>query len=93
MMEFSGVEVSQATKDFCVDTRIGEGGFGSVYRGTLRHTQVAIKRLSQVCILLCYLKCIVLLSGICRKARMQLQGPDAYCAPAAKCSFVQKSWL
>ena len=30
------------------ENKLGEGGFGRVYLGTLRHTQVAVKCLTQV---------------------------------------------
>ena len=48
IMEFTSDELSSSTSGFCTTKKIGEGGFGSVYRGTLRHTSVAIKRLSLV---------------------------------------------
>ncbi|CAA6666576.1 unnamed protein product [Spirodela intermedia] len=38
-------ELEQATCGFDDSLKIGEGGYGSVYRGVLRHTTVAIKRL------------------------------------------------
>ncbi|KAG8059960.1 hypothetical protein GUJ93_ZPchr0002g23117 [Zizania palustris] len=42
---FSSFELEQATRGFDQELKIGEGGFGSVYRGTLRNTTVAIKLL------------------------------------------------
>ncbi|XP_017697851.2 U-box domain-containing protein 33-like [Phoenix dactylifera] len=44
--EFSYVELKQATMDFDDSLKIGEGGYGSVYKGFLRHTTVAIKMLN-----------------------------------------------
>ncbi|XP_019709475.1 U-box domain-containing protein 33 isoform X2 [Elaeis guineensis] len=44
--EFSYVELKQATLDFDDSLKIGEGGYGSVYQGFLRHTTVAIKLLN-----------------------------------------------
>lgn len=48
IMEFTSDELSRATEGFHPHQKVGEGGFGSVYRGTLRHTAVAIKVLSRV---------------------------------------------
>ncbi|CAO2046921.1 unnamed protein product [Urochloa humidicola] len=44
--EFSYFELEQATQGFDERLRIGEGGFGSVYKGFLRNTTVAIKLLN-----------------------------------------------
>ncbi|CAN6284022.1 unnamed protein product [Urochloa humidicola] len=41
--EFSLMELEQATQVFCSSLNIGRGGFGSVYKGFLRSTTVAIK--------------------------------------------------
>ncbi|KAM6601120.1 hypothetical protein CsatA_020729 [Cannabis sativa] len=43
--EFSFFEIEEATNNFDPSLKIGEGGYGSIYRGLLRHTQVAIKML------------------------------------------------
>nr|CAD1844761.1 unnamed protein product [Ananas comosus var. bracteatus] len=43
--EFSLLELNQATQDFSDSLKIGEGGYGAVYRGFLRNTAVAIKKL------------------------------------------------
>ncbi|XP_047979946.1 U-box domain-containing protein 33-like [Salvia hispanica] len=43
--EFSFFEIEEATARFSQTLKIGEGGYGSIYRGNLRHTQVAIKML------------------------------------------------
>ena len=47
-MEFSMEELEQATEKFCTEMYIGGGGYGQVYRGCLRHSDVAVKILSQV---------------------------------------------
>lgn len=47
-MIFSKAKLETATKNFSKDHLVGEGGFGKVYRGTLRHADVAVKRLSEV---------------------------------------------
>ncbi|TVU28820.1 hypothetical protein EJB05_20355 [Eragrostis curvula] len=44
--EFSSFELEQATQGFNETLKIGEGGFGSVYKGFLRNTTVAIKLLN-----------------------------------------------
>ncbi|KAK4770027.1 hypothetical protein SAY87_030559 [Trapa incisa] len=36
-------EIEEATNMFSRDNKIGEGGYGPVYKGTLNHTRVAIK--------------------------------------------------
>lgn len=42
-MEFSYLELEEATNNFDEKLKIGEGGFGSVYKGVLHCTTVAIK--------------------------------------------------
>ena len=42
---FTYKELDRATCGFDSALKIGEGGYGTVYKGTLRHTTVAIKRL------------------------------------------------
>ncbi|KAE8709411.1 U-box domain-containing protein 33 [Hibiscus syriacus] len=43
--EFSFAEIEEATLNFDLSLKIGEGGYGSIYKGILRHTTVAIKLL------------------------------------------------
>ena len=43
LMVYSKDEIERATNNFHSSNRIGVGAFGEVYKGTLRHTQVAIK--------------------------------------------------
>lgn len=48
-MEFFASELADATKNYCKASQIGKGGFGTVYKGTVRRSlTVAIKVLSQV---------------------------------------------
>ena len=44
--EFSSLEIEEATQNFDPSLKIGEGGYGSIYKGLLRHTLVAIKMLN-----------------------------------------------
>lgn len=44
--EFSWSEIKEATSNFDPSLKIGNGGYGSVYRGMLCHTPVAIKILN-----------------------------------------------
>ncbi|XP_059077270.1 L-type lectin-domain containing receptor kinase IX.1-like [Cryptomeria japonica] len=46
---FTFSELSAATKSFSEDEKLGQGGFGSVYRGVLEETEevVAVKRISE----------------------------------------------
>lgn len=44
-VEFSYSDLEQATQNFSDALKIGEGGFGRVYKGFLRNTAVAIKML------------------------------------------------
>ncbi|XP_065859585.1 U-box domain-containing protein 33-like [Euphorbia lathyris] len=41
--EFCFSEIEEATHNFDPSCKIGEGGYGSIYKGVLHHTQVAIK--------------------------------------------------
>ncbi|GLU08077.1 hypothetical protein SLE2022_250030 [Rubroshorea leprosula] len=47
--EFSYDELSKATKNFADEEKLGQGGFGAVYKGFLRdsNTNVAVKRVSR----------------------------------------------
>ncbi|XP_052193096.1 U-box domain-containing protein 33 isoform X2 [Diospyros lotus] len=44
--EFYFSEIEEATNNFDPSLKIGEGGYGNIYRGFLRQTQVAIKMLN-----------------------------------------------
>ncbi|KAK1421233.1 hypothetical protein QVD17_23417 [Tagetes erecta] len=44
---FSLNEVVKATSNFSIDNKIGQGGFGAVYKGVLEGGEVAVKRLSK----------------------------------------------
>ncbi|GMH00514.1 hypothetical protein Nepgr_002353 [Nepenthes gracilis] len=41
--EFSFLEIEEATNNFDRSMKIGEGGYGSIYKGLLRHIEVAVK--------------------------------------------------
>ncbi|XVE64244.1 hypothetical protein DITRI_Ditri07aG0085800 [Diplodiscus trichospermus] len=45
ILEFSFMEINNATHNFDPSWKIGEGKYGSVYKGLLRHMHVAIKML------------------------------------------------
>ncbi|CAM8977226.1 unnamed protein product [Rhodiola kirilowii] len=47
--KFSYKELARATKDFSEDEKLGEGGFGGVYKGFLREseTYIAVKRIAR----------------------------------------------
>ena len=49
-MVFTQMDIENATESFSSDLVIGKGGFGTVYRGILRCTDVAVKVLSKVCV-------------------------------------------
>ncbi|KAL3026705.1 hypothetical protein AAZX31_03G008200 [Glycine max] len=44
--DFSFQEIKEATSNFNPSKKIGEGGYGSIFKGVLRHTEVAIKMLN-----------------------------------------------
>ncbi|KAJ0538345.1 putative protein kinase RLK-Pelle-DLSV family [Helianthus annuus] len=45
---FSLAEISKATNDFSINNKLGQGGFGPVYKGVLKEGQeIAVKRLSK----------------------------------------------
>ncbi|CAN8286201.1 unnamed protein product [Cochlearia groenlandica] len=44
--DFSFSEIEEATNHFDLTLKIGEGGYGTIYIGRLRHTQVAIKMMN-----------------------------------------------
>ncbi|CAN6461663.1 unnamed protein product [Victoria cruziana] len=46
LLLFKLAELEEATNDFDREMRIGQGCFGVVYKGKLRHTVVAIKKLN-----------------------------------------------
>lgn len=46
LTEFTFSELERATNNFDNSMKIGEGGYGNVYKGFLRHTVVAIKMLN-----------------------------------------------
>ncbi|CAN1157390.1 U-box domain-containing protein 33 [Linum perenne] len=43
--EFTKSEIEEATSNFNASLKIGEGGFGSIYKAEIRYTQVAVKLL------------------------------------------------
>ncbi|XP_041801024.1 interleukin-1 receptor-associated kinase 1 [Chelmon rostratus] len=51
VMCWSYEEVHAGTEGFSPSLQVGEGGFGVVYRATLRNTDCAVKRLKQDCLL------------------------------------------
>ncbi|XP_070766034.1 interleukin-1 receptor-associated kinase 1 [Enoplosus armatus] len=51
VMCWSYEEVHAGTKGFSPSLQVGEGGFGVVYRASLRNTDCAVKRLKQDCLL------------------------------------------
>ncbi|XP_040008703.1 interleukin-1 receptor-associated kinase 1 [Xiphias gladius] len=51
VMRWSYEEVYSGTDGFSPSLQVGEGGFGVVYRATLRNTDCAVKRLKQDCLL------------------------------------------
>ena len=47
-IKFKYEQLQEATRKFCDSCKLGEGGFGPVYKGTLLYTTVAIKKLRTV---------------------------------------------
>lgn len=48
MQEFTEDELKKATDNFSVKRKLGDGGFGTVYRGYTKGTNLAIKKLTEV---------------------------------------------
>ena len=48
---FSSSQLHEATNNFVEKKLVGKGGFGRVFRGRLRHSDVAIKVLNTVSLL------------------------------------------
>ncbi|XP_071699871.1 cysteine-rich receptor-like protein kinase 15 [Rutidosis leptorrhynchoides] len=47
-LQFDLDTIEEATKNFCIENKIGEGGFGPVYKGVLASgMEIAVKRLSK----------------------------------------------
>ena len=45
---FTEEELNKATDNFSLSRLLGQGGFGQVYKGFVRHTTVAVKLLTKV---------------------------------------------
>lgn len=45
MLDYSFMEINEATNEFDPSWKLGEGKYGSVYKGNLQHLQVAVKTL------------------------------------------------
>ncbi|VVB09626.1 unnamed protein product [Arabis nemorensis] len=45
MLDYSFMEINEATNEFDPSWKLGEGKYGSVYKGNLQHLQVAVKML------------------------------------------------
>ncbi len=58
-MEFKYEELKKATGDFAPTSLVGIGGFGKVYRCTLRFSDVAIKVLSDVSVMPSVFGCFI----------------------------------
>ncbi|GAA0179990.1 transmembrane signal receptor [Lithospermum erythrorhizon] len=46
-LQYDLTNIKTATNNFSPDNKIGEGGFGEVFKGTLNGQQIAVKRLSK----------------------------------------------
>lgn len=44
-MKYSLLEIQEATDNFCHVSYLGTGAFEELYRGILRHTPVAVKKI------------------------------------------------
>lgn len=59
-MNFTPEELCSATMDYSRKSIIGKGGFGTVYKGTVRGSlNVAIKVLNKVSIIHLYISCLI----------------------------------
>ena len=50
--EFTEYELKIATDNFSAVRRLGDGGFGTVYKGYIKGTSLVVKKLTEVRILL-----------------------------------------
>ena len=46
--EFTEDDLMRATEKFSPDRKLGQGGFGTVFRGYINGTNVAVKKLTNV---------------------------------------------
>ena len=51
-MQFTEKTLSEATSNFSNDNKLGIGGFGTVYKGWINWSYVAVKELTEVCMVL-----------------------------------------
>ena len=48
VLEFTESDIKHATNNFSTNLVLGSGGFGVVYKGKLRGTNIAVKKLTEV---------------------------------------------
>ena len=48
--EFTEEELKEVTEGFSLGRKLGEGGFGIVFRGYINGTNIAVKKLTEVCL-------------------------------------------
>ena len=48
VLEFTESDIKQATNNFSANSVLGSGGFGVVYKGKMRGTNIAVKKLTEV---------------------------------------------
>ena len=72
-MVYSEAELLKATNNFGETNLLGKGGFGAVYRGSLRRCSVAVKKLTEVSCHSFIMRVIQHINFVCQRGQTMLR--------------------